>query len=162
MKYALSEGFTAKEEGAVFWRKFDGRNQFRVISENFLEVKAQWVNRDEGGGYTRYWPYNVERPDLSSGESWEGSRAQRKVCFVVSPVEGNDKPAPVILIVNQGVAEQMLMLATELQGLCVADFVILATGVGKNKHYTVRVQDPTPLNLELENVGRTVDILAEL
>ena len=162
MKYALSEGFTAKEEGAVFWRKFDGRNQFRVIADNFLEVFAQWVVRDEGGGYTRYWPYNQGTPVLTDGEQFEGTRPQRKVCFVVSPVEGNDKPAPVILIVNQSVAEQMLMLATELQGLCVADFVILATGTGKNKQYSVRAMDPTPLNLELEKVGRSIDIASEL
>lgn len=162
MKYALSEGFKAKEEGAVFWRKFDGRNQFRIIADSFLEVFAQWVVRSEGGGYTRYWPYGQGTPTLSDGEQFEGTRPQRKVCFVVSPVEGNDKPAPVILIVNQSIAEQILMLATELQGLTLADFVIMATGVGKNKQYMVRAMDPSPLNLELEALGRTVDIAAEL
>jgi len=162
MKYGLSPTFTAKDEGAHYWRKFDGRNQFRVISETFIEIFSQWVIKPDGKGYTRYWPYEQPQPMLSDGEQTDGSRPSRKVCFVVSPVEGNDNPAPVILIVNQGIAEQMLALANELQGLCVADYVILVTGERTNKTFTVRAQDPTPLNPKLDEVGRAFDILAEL
>jgi len=163
MKYALSESFTTKQqEGPSYWRKFDGRNQFRVISDKFLEVFAQWVVKPDGKGYTRYWPANDETPVLSEGERYEGNRPSRKVCFVVSPVEGHDAPAPVLMVVPLDIAQQMLAHANELQGLCVADFVILATGTGMQKQYAVRTMDPTPLNPELADYGFRFDILDNL
>jgi hypothetical protein len=162
MRYALSDNFTAKPERANFWRTFDGRNQFRVISDNFIEVFSQWVKRADGQGYSRVWPFDVDRPQLDEGETWEAGNPQRKVVFCVSPVEGHDGGAPAILIVNQTVAKQMLTIATELQGLTVADFVIIAEGVSKNKTYSVMAQKPTPLNPKLDEVGRAFDILAEL
>lgn len=163
MKYALSESFTTKQqEGPSYWRKFDGRNQFRVISDKFLEVFALWVLKEGSNGYTRYWLPTDPQPELSEGERWDNRRPSRKVCFVVSPVEGHDAPAPVLMIVPLDVAQQMLAHANELQGLCVADFVILATGVGTQKQYAVRTMDPTPLNPELADYGFRFDILDNL
>jgi hypothetical protein len=162
MKYALSDNFTAKPERANFWRKLDGRNQFRVISDNFIEVFSQWVKRADGQGYTRTWPFDQPRPELAEGETFEAGNPSRKVVFCVSPVEGHDGGAPAILIVNQTVAKQMLALATELQGLTVADFVVIAEGVGKNKTFSVIAQAPSPLNPELHEMGSRFDMLAEL
>jgi len=163
MNYALSDGFTAKKEGANFWRGLSGRNQFRVISESFHEVWARWVNTADGKGYTKYWPFNSEEPDLEPGHAFKESEAARKqVIFIVSPVEGHDGGAPALLVVPRQVAEQILVLATELQGLTVADFVVIGTGSGMNKSYTVRAMDPTPCNFELEELGRKFDALSEL
>lgn len=162
MKYALSEDFTAKPERANFWRKLDGRNQFRIISENFIEVFSQWVKRADGQGYTRTWPFNADRPELNEGETWEAGNPSRKVVFCVSPVEGHDGGAPAILIVNQTVAKQILTLATELQGLTVADFVVIAEGMGKNKTFSVIAQTPSPLNPELHELGSSYNMLLEL
>jgi hypothetical protein len=162
MKYALSDNFTAKPERANFWRKLDGRNQFRIISDNFIEVFSQWVKRPDGQGYTRTWPFSAERPQLNEGETWEAGNPSRKVVFCVSPVEGHDGGAPAILIVNQTVAKQMLTIATELQGLTVADFVVIAEGMGKNKTFSVMAQKPSPLNPELHELGSSYDMLTEL
>lgn len=163
MKYALSEGFTAKKEGANFWRGLSGRNQFRIISETFHEVWARWVKTGDTGGYTKYWPYDCEAPDLEPGHEYKASEPARKqVIFIVSPVEGHDGGAPALLVVPRQVAEQILVLATELQGLTVADFVILVTGSGLTKNYNVRALEPTPCNFELEELGRRFDALSEL
>lgn len=160
--YALSDTFTAKPERANFWRKFDGRNQFRIISDQFYEISSQWVVKADGQGYTRMWPFGYERPVLSEGERWEGDNAQRKVLFTVCPVEGHDGGAPALLVVNMTVAQQILSLANELQGLTVADFIVLASGQGKNKQYTVMNATPSPLNPELADMGLRFDALAEL
>jgi hypothetical protein len=162
MEYKLSDEFTAKPERTNFWRKFDGRNQFRVISDNFIQVFSQWVNRPDGKGYSRMWPFDVERPDLEAGESWEVGSPARKVVFCVSPVEGHDGGAPAVLVVNQQVAKQMLALATELQGLTVADFILIADGRGTNKTFTVMAAKPSPLNPELHEMGARYDLLADL
>lgn len=161
--YTLSESFTAKSDGVSFWKKLDGRNQFRVLTDRFVECFSQWVVKDSGGGYTRLWEHTLPKPELPQGERYEnGSSPQRKVCFTVSPVEGHDGPAPVILVVNQRVAQEMLMHANELQGLTVADFVITATGVGTNKSYMVRTMAPSVLNPELADLGARYNILTEL
>lgn len=162
MKYELSSDFTAQPERVSFWRKLDGRNQFRVISDKFIQVFSQWVVRPDGKGYTRMWPYDQEQPILDAGEQYEGSNPTRKVVFCVSPVEGHDGPAPVLLVVNQQVAKQMLAHATELQGLTVADFVVIASGVGTNKTFTVMTQPSSPLNPELADLGLKYDIISEL
>ena len=162
MKYALSDNFTAKPERANFWRQLDGRNQFRVISDNFIEVFSQWVIRPNGKGYSRVWLFTAERPQLNEGETWDAGNPSRKVVFCVSPVEGHDGGAPAILIVNQTVAKQMLTIATELQGLTVADFVVIVEGIGTNKTYSVMAQKPSPLNPELHELGSSYDMLTEL
>jgi len=162
MHYALSDDFTAQPERTNFWRKFDGRNQFRIISDKFVEVFSQWVVKADGKGYTRMWPHRDPQPQLAAGEQWEGSNPSRKVVFCVTPVEGNDAPPPVLLVVNQQVAKQILTLANELQGLTVADFVIIAQGSGTQKSYTVMNAQPSPLNPELATLGEKFDMLAEL
>ena len=162
MHYALSDDFTAQPERTNFWRKFDGRNQFRIISDNFIQVFSQWVVKPDGKGYTKMWEYTQDQPILDAGERWEGSNPSRKVIFCVTPVEGNDSPPPVLLVVNQQVAKQILTLATELQGLTVADFIIIASGTGTNKTYSVMNGQPSPLNPELADLGRKFDMLAEL
>lgn len=160
--YQLSESFTSNNEGISFWKKLDGRNQFRVISDRFIECFSAWVVKDGGGGYSRLWEHTLEQPELPAGERYEGGAPQRKVCFTVSPVEGHDGPAPVILVVNKRLAQEMLMHANELQGLTVADFVITAQGVGTNKSYMVRAMQPSPLNPELAELGLKYNILTEL
>ena len=162
MHYQLSDDFTAQPERTKFWRKFDGRCQFRIISEKFVQVFSQWVIKPDGKGYTRMWQYTDDQPILSDGERYEGNNPSRKVVFCVTPVEGNDSPPPVLLVVNQQVAKQILTLATELQGLTVADFVIIAQGTGTQKSYTVMAQPMAPMNQELEKLGKAFDILAEL
>jgi len=84
------------------------------------------------------------------------------VVFCVSPVEGHDGGAPAVLVVNQQVAKQMLALATELQGLTVADFILIADGRGTNKTFTVMAAKPSPLNPELHEMGARYDLLADL
>ena len=100
MHYALSDDFTAQPERTNFWRKFDGRNQFRIISDKFIQVFSQWVVKPDGKGYTKMWEYTQQQPILDAGERWEGSNPSRKVIFCVTPVEGNDSPPPVLLVVN--------------------------------------------------------------
>jgi len=160
--YQLTDDFTANADRVSFWRKLDGRSQFRVIADKFVQIYSAWVVRDAGGGYTRLWEYTLPQPELPPGERYEGGTPQKKVAFVVSPVEGHDGPAPVILVVNQTIAKEMFMHANELQGLTCADFVIMTSGQGVNKTYAVRTAPPSPLNPELAELGLKYDIITEL
>ena len=46
--------------------------------------------------------------------------------------------------------------------MTVADFIIIASGTGTNKTYSVMNGQPSPLNPELADLGLKFDMLAEL